>query len=123
MIEITIKYIDGVQFLDTFKIVSWEKVDGVNAQLVSRKLINQSYTNHIIRTLGLVKVGYDASMRADIFVKKYGLSRLYLKLSKVYWRLVRFMYDNCRLFKQIPLGSEFSWRYFTPYTWIKKHGK
>ena len=117
MIEIIEREVEGVRFIVDLKIQEPDfKVGGVGVHRVSQRFIGDSSCNP--ESWGLRKVGYDASWRAfEYAAKGYLLVKLIRVVNKAYWHTLRFLYDNVRMFKQIPGGEAFSWRYFTPYVW------
>ncbi len=122
MIEVTAKYVDGVNFIDKVKIISWERRHGIPVQQVDYKVLKEPLVKSILKSLMLEEVDYDPCCRITYFAQR-PVNDYVFKLIKwsfsVYWYLVRWLYNNARMFKQIPSGEMFSWRYFTPYTWFK----
>ena len=125
MIETTVDTIDGVQFLKDIRIVEpIEKRHGVPVELVSWRLAdNNPEFIRALKLLGLKKIDFDPSYRADVYAK-FPISYIRLKITMAalhtYWAIIRWLYNNARVFKQIPENGCFSWRYFTPYTWFNK---
>lgn len=123
MIEISIKVIDGVNFIDNMKVLepdsTWE---GVPVHRVEGKYRHANDLLFGLRMLGLRKVGFDFSRRADLYTS-YPVDWFRAKVNHafivIYWAIIRWLYNNARFFKQIPESQPFSWRYFTPFTWFK----
>lgn len=116
MIEVTTDYIDGVMFYQFRLLKPEQKKLGIGIHRVDWKLRDRH-----LSLLGLRKVGQETYCRVDLYASMYPsyiLSCIYF-LERGYWKTIRFLYDNARLFKQIPQGERFSWRYFTPYVWVK----
>jgi len=125
MIEITVKYVDGVRFVDSWKVVEPIEVrHGVQIERVSRQLLEASPgAESFLKMIGLKRV--EVEPWTDVYIYAfYPMSWLWLEFirraSCVYWRILRWLYNNARMFKQIPEGEMFSWRYSTPYTWLKR---
>jgi hypothetical protein len=123
MIEITEKYVDGVRFIDKMRVLDMdERRFGIPVHYVDDLLGKQDGVAMFLRTHGLSKVGEAIERRADIYVSGpidpilYWLGERFFRW---YWKAVRWSYNNLRVFKQIPPGYMFSWRYFTPYVWFK----
>lgn len=124
MIEVTVKYLEGLNFIADIKIVEpREKRNGVFIEYVDKKLLREAPEfKHILRAFGMRKTGDCLERGADIYTF-YPWGYLQYKvihlLVKVYWKAIFWLYNNARMFKQIPSGEMFSWSYFTPYTWVK----
>jgi len=121
MIELTTDSIDGINFIKDFRLVEpFERENGVVIERITQN--NKRTMLPILRALGLREVGFDHLYRCYIYAH-YPLPFFWYKAVKfslkAYWRVIRFLYDNGRIFKQIPASEPFSWRYFTPYTWFK----
>jgi len=125
MIETTIDHVDGVTFYKNIRILEPDDtIGGMGVHLISWRLIDQDpELMRAIKVLGLRKVGEDICVRADRYAQ-FPLPYLLIKLIqfalKIYWHSIRWLYDNARVFKQIPENQCFSWTYFTPYVWYRK---
>lgn len=123
MIEVTAKEVDGVRFIDKIKIVSWEKRNGLPVQLVDDRTWREPEVKRMLKMLMLEEVDFDFCCRIHIYAQRpvndicYKVILLGIHL---YWKTIRFIYDNGRVFKQIPEEQMFSWRYFTPYVWYRR---
>jgi len=120
MIEITIKHVDGIDFIDKVHILEPDKIwHGIGVHMVSMRVDKQAAG--FLNLLGLRKVYFDCNYKAYYYARTP--FAYYVKgaefLCRIYWVLIRWLYDNARIFKQIPEGELFSWRYFTPYVWYK----
>ena len=122
MIEVTVKNMEGVTFYSKVRVLEPDFYrNGVGVHRVSRDTDKELI--FALRALGLRKVDYDASYHEDLYVA-FPISYLRYKVVeavfKVYWHVIRWLYDNMRFFKQIPREERFSWRYFTPYCWYRR---
>lgn len=121
MIEVSVKYVDGVQFLDKVKIKPpYEYRNGVRVELVSGKMADYPLIKKTLKSLGLKKVDRELRRRVDIYASypvNFIRYKVIMFLWRCYWVTVWWLYDNARMFKQIPEAQVFSWRYFTPYVW------
>ena len=125
MIESTIDTIDGVHFLKDIKFVDpYEYENGVHIEKVSRRLLDKApETEGILKVMGMREVGIDYCLDAVIYARYpmgYFVYKATHHLLRGYWWLIRFLYNNARMFRQIPEAECFSWKYFTPYVWFKK---
>ena len=125
MIESTIETIDGVHFLKDARFVEpYEYENGVRVERITQRLLDRSpETEGLLLIMGMRKVGVDPCFDADIYARYpmgYFIYRTIHHLLKGYWWVLRFLYNNARIFQQIQAGECFSWRYFTPYVWIRK---
>ena len=127
MIETTEDTIDGITFYKDIKILEPDDtIGGLPVHRISdRVIMRDDELMRAIKALGLKRVGRD--------IRHWGGCELYAQFPspfipikviqftlRVYWAVIRWLYDNARVFKQIPVGECFSWRYFTPYVWYKK---
>ncbi len=116
---------EGVRFCSKVEFVEpYEYKNGVRIEKVSIRLHDRvPETVLLLNSLGLRRVGIDPCYDAYIYAS-YPLGYIQYKLIRHlltgYWWLMKFLYNNARMFKQIPPAECFSWRYFTPYTWVKK---
>jgi len=124
MIEATVDIVEGVRFIKSIRILKSDtKRHGVSVHLISYELEREE-PDFIkkIKLMGLRKVGYDDSLKASEYAE-YPMNFLRYHISKgllgCYWAIVSWLYDNARVFKQIPISEPFSWSYFTPYVWYK----
>ena len=125
-IEVTMREVDGVRFLDRVRILEPDmKRKGVGVHLITHQIENMDFHRELmmsLESLGLRKVDYLQEYRAFAYVQ-YRLPFIVYKVVgwswTAYWRTIRFLYDNARMFKQIPPGDCFSWKYFTPYCWYR----
>ena len=125
MITTMIDEVDGVRFYTNIKILEPDyRKFGVGLHWVSDRLIdNEPEVLRYLKAVGLRETEYDISMRAFGYAQ-YPLHYLHFKvvefLFKRYWWCIRWLYDNARVFKQIPPNETFSWKYFTLYCWYKR---
>ena len=116
---------EGVRFISSVKFAEpYDYENGVRVEKISKRLLDQvPETALLLNSLGLRKVGKDLWFDAYVYAS-YPLGYIQYKIVRHilmgYWWLMRFLYNNARMFKQIPSGGCFSWRYFTPYTWFKR---
>ena len=125
MIEVSIKHLEGLNFMADVKIVEpREKRNGVYVEYVDERLLDSSLEfKFILRAIGMRQVGEAFEKRAYIYgfyPWGYWQYKVIRHLARVYWMLLLWLYDNARMFKQIPPAEMFSWKYFTPYTWFKR---
>lgn len=119
---------EGVRFLSRVRFTEpYDYENGVRVEKVSKRTIEQApETTMILNGLGLKKVGFDYHWDAYVYAG-YPLGYTQYKIARHvltgYWWLMRFLYNNARIFQQIPSGTPFSWKYFTPYVWVKKARK
>lgn len=124
MIGATTRFVDGVQFIEGIRILEPDDtIGGIGVHLISWSIIDQAPEfMRAVKALGLRKVGEDICRAVDQYAP-YPIPFLGIKLVqfalKVYWLSIWLLYDNARVFKQIPEGQCFSWSYFTPYVWYK----
>lgn len=122
MIVTTVEEVDGVRFIASVRIIEpREKRNGVCVELVSRMISDDTGIGAILKGFGMKNVGRDLYQDVDIYAFYpwgYCQYKIAQYLFKAYWWLIRFLYDNARLFKEIPPGEMFSWRYLTPYRWM-----
>ena len=122
MIEITTKTVDGVNFIFDFKIVEpRDKEYGLSIEYVDWRC--EKEVKPILYALGLRRIGERLERAVSIYAFYpwgYFQYKLIIGLARIYWRVIAWLYDNARLFKQIPEYERFSWKYFTPYTWLKR---
>jgi len=124
MVAISINHLEGLNFIADVKIVEpREKKNGVFIEYVKRDIRLKSPELHLIlKAFGMRKVGEEYEMDSDIYTfypwgyAQYKFIHFWLK---IHWRIIHWLYDNGRMFKQIPSGEMFSWSYFTPYVWVK----
>ena len=125
MIETTVDTIDGVQFLKNVRILEPDDtVSGMGVHFIPDRATRYDHElMRAIRILGLRRVGRRVECMADLYaqfpVPFIGIKAVQFAL-RIYWVSIRWLYDNARVFKQIPENGCFSWKYFTPYTWFKK---
>ena len=125
MLEMSIKYLEGLSFHMDIKVVEpREKLNGVYVEYLDSWLLHNSQEMPLIlKAIGMKKVGYRLETLQEVWAWQpwgYTQYRLIHWFIKAYWWLLRWLYNNTRMFKRIPPGQIFSWKYFTPYTWIKK---
>jgi len=124
MIEISVREEEGVRFIDKVKVVSWEKRKGLPVQLIDELLLRVNpEMDRILKMLWLERVDEDENHPVVIYAQRPVNDLFYLLLKwwcGIYFKVIRFAYRELRVFKQIPPGEYFSWRYFTPYTWLKR---
>ena len=120
---------EGVRFISKIRFVEpYEYENGVRVEKVERRQIEQEpEAALLLNSLGLKRVGFDDCWDAYIYAL-YPIGYVQYKvvqhiLTGYYW-LVKFLYNNARMFQQIPVGTQFSWKYFTPYAWLRRlYGK
>jgi len=126
MIEVTVKEIEGVRFIDKLRVLEPDTyIGGVGAHRVTRNMADIAGLSVMVmlKTMGLRKVGEDLSYGADLYAQfpaPYVWVKTNLWLGQVHRVVVRWLYYNARFFQQIPPGTIFSWAYFTPYVWLKQ---
>ena len=121
MIEITTDEIEGVKFIKLVEPI--ERRCGV--EKVSCRLLT-SEMEFALKINGFRRGEFIPFMDAYEYIQyplPYYWYRTVNFILKGYWKALKFLYDNARLFKQIPEGECFSWRYFTPYVWFKNKSK
>lgn len=121
MIEITIKMVDGVEFIDKVRVLEPDlKWHGVGVHKVDPVWADKFGGHLRLRALGLRRVNYDLQYHSYYYtatipaILSIGVEYLF----HIYWACIRWLYDNARMFKAIPAEECFSWRYLTPYQWI-----
>ena len=128
MIETTISEVDGVRFYKNIKILEPDDtIGGFPVHYIPNRIADCDIEfMRAIKALCLKRVGVVFSMDAGQYAQS-PMPFLAIKVAqfaiKTYWASIRWLYDNARFFKQIPVGECFSWRYFTPYAWYKKLGR
>ncbi len=127
MIETTINEVDGVRFYSGIRILEPDDtIGGFSVHYISdRVAMREDAFMRGIKVLGLRKVGRDAAIEGGSdayaqFPTPYIPIKVIQFLLRVHWNAVYWLYDNARVFKQIPEAECFSWKYFTPYTWYRK---
>ena len=124
MITTEVKLLEGVRFIINVKLEEpFEHKYGVRIERISGRFLAESKEFRIIlKALGFRKVEEEPWTDNIIYVQ-YPVCYIRYKaiqaLINAYYKTILFLYDNARLFKKIPEGEQFSWRYFTPYTWFK----
>jgi hypothetical protein len=122
MIIVKTDMVDGVAFL-TFEIKEpYEEYHGVPVEKVSRRIKSQELDT-FLKASRLYLIGSDEAYDADIYAvypMGYIRAKAIHTLYPLYWKLIRWLYDNARFFKQIPEGERFSWKYATVYVWYRK---
>jgi len=124
VITTEVKLLEGVRFIINVKLEEpFEHKYGVRIERISGRLLAESKEFRIIlKALGFRKVEEEPWTDNIIYVQ-YPVCYIRYKaiqaLINAYYKTILFLYDNARLFKKIPEGEQFSWRYFTPYTWFK----
>jgi len=120
---------EGVRFTSKVEFVEpYEYENGVHIEYVSiRQIERVPETAILLNSLGLRKVGIAPYLDAYIYAP-YPLGYIQYKIAQHiltgYFWLVKFLYNNARMFQQIPVGTQFSWKYFTPYAWLRRlYGK
>jgi len=116
---------EGVRFMTDIQLVKpYEYRNGVMVELLSCSRLKDAPDIELsLRRLGFKRVGFDPDFDAYQYVRyPFGYIRYKIvsKLMKGYWWLMRFLYNNARMFQEVPRGERFSWRYFTPYVWMRK---
>lgn len=125
MIETTIDQVDGVTFYKNIRILEPDTtIGGMGVHYIPWMLTDRDPEfMRAIGVLGMRRVGESVSWRAGEYAQ-FPLPYLLIKLVqfalRIYWYSIRWLYDNARVFKQIPENQCFSWAYFTPYVWYKK---
>jgi len=120
---------EGVSFISKVEFVEpYEYENGVRVEKVDRRQIEGvPETVLLLNSLGLKRVGFDYSWDAYVYTP-YPIGYIQYKIAQHiltgYFWLVKFLYNNARMFQQIPVGTQFSWKYFTPYAWLRRlYGK
>ena len=123
MIEVSVHYLEGLTFIADIKVVEpREKEKGVYVEHVDWRISADPVTRVILKAYGLRRVGTGLVDRTDVYTFYpwgYWQYKAVHQVFRGYWWMVRFLYDNARLFKAIPPQEIFSWGYFTPYVWLK----
>ena len=124
MIETTVNTVDGVMFYENIRLLEPdETIGGMGIHWIPDRVVrDEPELIRAIRALGLKRVGFDYcrdSFEYAHFPMPYIPIRLVQFSLRVYWKTLRWVYDNARVFKQIPANECFSWRYFTPYVWYR----
>lgn len=123
MITTTVSQVDGLNFIVDVKLEPpFEYRNGVRVELVSsRVLVEAPECKLILTALGFELVDFDLVTDSYIYAQlpyRFIQYKVVSFLLRFYWWSIRFLYNNARMFKQIPQGERFSWRYFTPYVWF-----
>ena len=122
MIEVTVHDREGVKFYEYCLIEPFRRENGVIVEHIRASLMGRPHIQQMITDLGLVYVGHDVVTDSEIYTLSELALRFYRtreRLFRVYWSAIRFLYYNARMFQQVPEGERFSWRYFTPYAWLR----
>jgi len=129
MIEVTRTYADGASFVTGVRLKdTGERIGGVRVHYVDKIFLTDCpHVEFFLKSLGLRRIGEeDWSRRAYPYAESIQ-SYLYLKtfyfLTNLYFKFMKFLYLNATLFRRIPVGEQFSWRYCTLFIWynnIKK---
>jgi len=125
MLEISVRYLEGLNFHMDIKVIEpREKLNGVYVEYLDNRTLHSSPEMPLIlKAIGMKRAGYCLERDTEIWAWQpwgYIQYRLIHWFIKTYWWLLRWLYDNARMFKQIPPGTMFSWKYFTPYTWLRR---
>jgi len=123
MIESTIDEAEGVRFIHTSLVPPYETRNGIKIERIIEKLMFTPEVMGVVKQLGLKYVGYDVETDCGLYTHTWLGSIQYRCTKKIigcYWRVIRFLYLNARMFQIIPEGECFSSRYFTPYAWGRK---
>lgn len=122
MITTKVKVLEGVKFqIDVSLEEPFEYRHGVRVEIINHRYEDKT-TYIILKALGFRFVEYEPWTDNAIYIQHripYLRYKLVKNLIKAYWATLVFLYDNARIFKKIPEGEQFSWEYFTPYTWFK----
>lgn len=123
MIEIIMSQVNGVRLIKGIRILEPDDIiHGIPVHRVDSQRINQTIIL-MIEAMGLRRVDFDL-LRREYLYAAYPVYTMRYKVTawliKCYGYLILWLYDNARMFKQIPESEVFSWRYFTPYTWFKR---
>jgi hypothetical protein len=124
MLKTTVKYVDGVRFIDKVRFLDMdERRHGIPVHYVDDELLrNTDGLETVLKLHGLWKVDFAYERKASIYTHgwvNFVVFKIVDAVFTLYWPTIRWLYDNARIFKQIPTGTMFSWRYFTPYVWFK----
>lgn len=120
MLEVTVNTVEGVEFIKDVRIL---EPDGTYLGVPYHSVAYNTKPEilRMIKATGLRKAGRleenfigDMYTEGSVFYWRLIIARA---LFRTYWAAVKWLYDNARVFKQIPVGSQFSWSYFTPYCW------
>ena len=126
MIETTISEVEGVRFYKNIRILGPDDtVGGMGVHIIpDRVMVRDPELMRAIRVLGLKRVGRDmcraggSELYAQFPMPYFAIKVVQFAL-KIYWATIRWLYDNARVFKQIPESECFSWKYFTLYVWYR----
>lgn len=124
MIEVSVKHLEGLNFIVDVKIVEpREKKNGVYIEYVDRRTLYESPVfKFILRAFGMRQIGEAPERHAYIYAFHpwgYWQYKMIYLLIKAYLMSLWWLYGNARIFKQIPPAEMFSWKYFTLYIWCK----
>lgn len=124
MIEITTSEVDGVRFYKGIRILEPDdRIGGFPIHFIPDVAVRDPELMRAIKVLGLKRVGRDLPSLSELyaqFPRAYIGVKLTQFMLSVYWGVIRWLYDNARVFKEIPPYEHFSWQYFTPYVWCRK---
>ena len=119
MLLVTVDTVEGVQFIKDIQVAEPDEIYmGVPVHRVPEEWLEAI---RAIKAMGFRKVGVaEYCFQQDLYTQgRFSFLRAKVThfLFRVYWAAIKWLYDNARVFKQIPAGSPFSWSYFTPYCW------
>jgi hypothetical protein len=131
MIEVTTVTVDGKAFLGTLKVLEPDlKWQGVGVHIVAKRILDfNPDAEDRFRALGLRQVHYAPEYHGYFYTQT--LPAIVAKsvefITSRYWEYVWWLYTHARLFQEIPLAEQFSWRYFSLFypfyrmvTWLKR---
>ncbi len=117
MIEATSVTVDGKTFLGTLKILEPDrKWHGVDVHLVSRRLLDRNPdAEKRLKVMGLKRVHYAPEYRSYFYTQTLPatVATTVEFFVSGYWRTVWWFYIHARLFQEIPIAEQFSWRFFS----------
>lgn len=123
-IEVTTDTVEGVSFIRDVRLVPpFERMNGITVELVRASLLLHPQVREALKAVGLKEVGYAEHQGAVIYAHStpsFLLYHIVYCFNKSHWAIVKWLYNNARMFQQIPEGEAFSWRYFTPFCWYRR---
>ena len=122
MIEVTEKIIDGAKFY-TYSLSKPDIVIyGIPIYQLSDKILMGTDVSSRLSALGLRFVAHYPACRYRLYAQypiPYFRFKVLEFLARIYWAVLHFSYNNACLFRRIPEGECFSWKYCFFYCWYK----
>jgi len=118
MIEAASVTIDGETHVSSLRLLEPDrKWHGVGIHLVSGRLLAQSDIGSRLKALGLKQVHYAPEYHVYFYAQTLPaiLATIVEFFTSRYWKTIWWLYAHGRLFQELPIPVEFSWRYFTPF--------